>query len=219
MFKRIQLMMGMVLLSMGAQALNAQQSYTLSGNPAVYAPAGEVEVIAGSGSEVTVSVQRMGPDAGQLEVASGVVRGRSSLRVIYPGNDIVYDRGDGSRYQTQLRIREDGTFGENDGRRVRVRSAGDGVRAHVRLQIAVPAGGSLLVRVGAGEIVATNTRGDIELDMSSGPITATGIVGRVNADTGSGQIRISEVEGDVNADSGSGSIVVSDSRSGSLQQN
>ena len=49
--------------------LAGQENYALDGNRvAIYNLAGQVELIRGSGSEVTVEVTRAGEDADQLEI-------------------------------------------------------------------------------------------------------------------------------------------------------
>ncbi|MDT8367819.1 MAG: hypothetical protein RQ745_01335 [Longimicrobiales bacterium] len=76
----------------------AQERYTLRGNPAIYLPAGEVEVVRGSGSEVRVSIEMRGPDANRLTVEVDEIGGRDALRVRVPGDRLVHDRGTGVRF-------------------------------------------------------------------------------------------------------------------------
>jgi hypothetical protein len=78
---------------------------------AVYNLAGRVEVVRGSGSDVVVRIARGGADASELRLATGDVGGRSTLRVIYPSDEIVYPAmGRGSNNSQS--VRADGTFGD-----------------------------------------------------------------------------------------------------------
>lgn len=194
------------------------ETVRLSGQSvAIYNLAGEVTVVAGSGSDVVVTVQRAGVDADQLELRSGTVDTRrgnwnsiEALRVIYPSDEIRYD---GMSGQTQLRVRDDGTFwggGRSDrgSRRVEISNRGDGLRASADLRIAVPSGKRVLVALGAGVIEATNVSGDLYLDTGSGSIRTSGTTGVLNLDTGSGDVRVDGADGDVNVDTGSGDVVV-----------
>ena len=86
-----------------------------------------------------------GDDASRLSVEVGEVRGRMALRVMYPSDEIVYDMENRGRYNTQVRVRDDGTFGGgNGGDRVRIRSSGSGMEAHADLRIEIPAGADVV---------------------------------------------------------------------------
>src|SRR3954462_10752026 len=89
------------------------ERYSISGGDvAIYNLAGEVKVEAGSGV-VAAEVTRGGADAGKLKVVSGEIDGWETLRILYPADRIQYSRlADGS--SNQLRVRENGTFGDED---------------------------------------------------------------------------------------------------------
>ena len=92
---------------------------------AVYNLAGTV-ALEGGGSAVVVEVKRQGGDAGRLRIEQGTIRGRESLRVIYPSDRVTFTGMSGS---SEVRVRDDGTFfdGESSGgRRVRISDAGGG---------------------------------------------------------------------------------------------
>jgi lia operon protein LiaG len=207
--------LGMAIWGIGALEADGQEvddRYTLAGNPAVYLLAGEVELVAGSGRDVVVDVEFRGEDAGRLSVDVGGIRGRNALRVRFPSDEIVYDRGRASRYRSQMTVREDGTFGgmsARGGRRVRITGAGEGLEAHAILRVEVPEGRDVAVFVGAGSIVARQVEGSLELDTKSGSIIAEGIGGVVSADTGAGDITLTDVAGSVLADTGAGDIILS----------
>src|SRR5262245_57649462 len=55
---------------------------------AVYNLVGELRVEPATGADVTVDVQRGGADAAKLDIQAGPLRGRETLRVIYP-DDVI----------------------------------------------------------------------------------------------------------------------------------
>lgn len=210
----------------------AAEEYTLRGERvALYNPAGDVEVTRGSGTDVRVTVRRGGEDADRLSVATGHRHGRQTLRVRYPSDEFVYPGGEGS---TTLRIADDGTFGHEGGRRVRVSDHGSGLRAHADLVVEVPEGQRLEIRIGLGSVSSRDAaadlslgtssgsvdvdghRGDLEADTGSGSVTVSGAEGGVRVDTGSGSVRVSDVAGDLDADTGSGSIRAVGVRGGAI---
>jgi hypothetical protein len=192
--------------------IDAQETYRIGGNEvAIYNLAGRAEVVRGSGSEVVVRVTRGGEDAGRLSVEVGEVRGRETLRVIYPDDQIVYpELGRGS--QMTVRVRDDGTFfGDGPrGDRVEVRGSGSGLEAWADLVVELPAGRDFTLVLAAGHSEVTGVSGDISVDTGSGSVEATDITGALEVDTGSGAVRVSGVNGSLGVDTGSGSVVVND---------
>lgn len=192
-------------------ALGAQERQVLTGPTAtIYNIAGEVRLEPGTGSDVVVEVSRGGRDAAKLEVR---LRG-GQLVVRYPDTDIVYRDGDGDdrnyRWGTMssLRVRDDGTFGGSGmegGRRVEVRSSGNGLEAHADLLVKVPAGKRVEIHLAAGRVEASNVEGDLDIDVYSASVTATGTKGRLMVDAGSGSVRVENASGELEVDTGSGS--------------
>lgn len=190
----------------------ASGTYTVSGDEvAIYNLAGLVELVPGSGSDVEVTIDAGGADAGELMVETGPVAGRSTLRVIYPSDRIVYSEMY-RRSRTEVRVREDGTFGDGDrrgrGDRVSIRGSGNGLEAHADLTIAVPRGRAVSVYLGVGEVRAENVEGDLDIDVSSAPVRTSSTTGRLNIDTGSGSVEVRGATGPVSIDTGSGSVDV-----------
>jgi lia operon protein LiaG len=186
------------------------EHYDISGNlVAVYNLAGEIRLEAGSGSAVTVEVRRGGSDAGQLQIQTGQIGDAQTLRVIYPDDRVVYPESSG-HWRTTVRVRDDGTFGDGNGRRdsrrVEIRSDGSGLEAYADMTIRIPRGQRFSLHHAAGEITATNVDGNIRLDSQSAPVTVDGARGTLSVDVGSGSIEVSDVEGDVDLDTGSGSV-------------
>lgn len=213
-----------VLLALSATPLiaGAQERFTLAGErTVVFDLAGNVSIVAGTGSSVVVEVTRGGGDAGELRVETGAYQSAQSLRVIYPGDQIVYsrDRNQGN-YRSEMWVRDDGSFGGNShgdrGRKVTIRSSGNGVEAWADLRITVPAGKRVSVNIGVGRIDATNVNGNLNLDTSSGDVSAEGITGNLSIDTGSGDVRVTTVSGDLSVDTGSGNVVYSNATGTSI---
>lgn len=185
---------------------------------AIWNIAGKVNLSPASGRSVEVAVTRRGRDAAKLEFAKGPIGGRETLRVIFPGDEIIFpDRQPGrGRWSTEFRVRDDGTFGgDNDdrrgaGRRVRVRGSGDGTEASADLDIQVPVGQDLNVYLAAGTITARNVNGTLLLDTHGADVTATTMQGSLHIDTGSGDVRVEGMDGALSVDIGSGDVTLSD---------
>ena len=179
--------------------------------------AGQVSLVpADAGSSVTVQITRRGADGAKLKVAQGVIGSTESLRIIYPDDRIVY-RPEGSGYghwSTELRVRDDGTFGGDDkwggGERVRISSSGDGLDASADLKVSVPKGQRISIELAAGNITAENVDGQVSLDTYGGDITASTMKGRLDLDTGSGSVKVTGSDGDLTIDTGSGDVTTSD---------
>ena len=196
------------LLALGATASSPQgERYQLAGEHiAIYNLAGTMTLEGGSG-DVTIEVTRHGSDAARLQVERGEVRGRETLRVIYPGDRVTFPGLSGS---TEVRVRNDGTFGDegsNTGRRVRISDSGGGLAASADLRVRIPAGRHVEVYLAAGEVTVSNVDGELILDTHSAPVRTSGTRGTLEIDVGSGRVEVAEAEGDVSIDTGSGSVV------------
>ena len=134
-----------------------------------------------------VEVTRGGPDAGKLQIATGPLRGRETLRVIYPDGEIVY-RELGRGANTTLRVLDDGTFNDredrgreghwsDEGRRVRIAGSGGGLDAHADVRIAIPAGKRVEVYLAVGQAFASNVDGDLRVDVAAGERAPLGLLG------------------------------------------
>ena len=205
-----------ILLLGTAGNLLAQERYEVSGGLiAIYNLAGKISLEPGRGRSVTVELTRGGSDARELTVERGALRGRETLRVIFPSDDIRYaaERGD---VRTELRVRDDGTFGDGDdeewrgrgGHRVRISGRG-AFEAWADLKVLVPEGQRIEVYLAAGGLGATNVNGTVRLDAASADVTASGITGPLTVDVGSGNVAVRSVTGDVDVDTGSGDVDVS----------
>lgn len=202
------------------QQETAAETYRLRGaSVAVHNVAGRVEVVRGDGDDVRVEVTREGRDSGRLSVATGVVDGRQTLRVLYPedADRVVYpEPGDESEIpgflrwlgvdsDTEIEVRDDGRIGDG-GRDVGVVSSGDGLEAWADVRILVPAGHQVAVHHGVGRARVSDVEGVIAVDIHSGPVQADGVRGSLTVDTGSGHVRATSIHGDLAIDTGSGSV-------------
>jgi lia operon protein LiaG len=185
--------------------------YVLKGDSvAVYNLVGELRVEPGTGSDVAVQVTRGGADAARLDVQSGSLRGRETLRIIYP-EDVISLPDWGRGWNTTLRVRDDGTFGDNgnwrrEGREVRITGRGRGLEAYADLRVSVPAGKRVALHLGVGKTFVTNVDGVIVVQVASADVSAERTRGTLKIDTGSGNVDVHDVSGDVSLESGSGDI-------------
>ena len=198
---------------------------TLTGpRVAIWDIVGNVTLAPASGRGVTVAVTRSGRDASKLEVAHGTLGGRETLRVIFPGDQIVFPSNSQmrGRWSSDLRVRDDGTFGGDngdrwsDGHRVRVTNSGSGTEAAADLEIGVPAGQELNIYLAVGTITARNIDGKILLDTHAADVVATGMKGDLDIDTGSGDVRVDGMTGPLRVDVGSGSVDLANVSGGDL---
>ncbi len=210
-------------LAGSATGIAAQERHEITGTRvAIYNLAGQVTVGPARGSAVVVEVSRGGADAVALKIEQGTIGPRETLRVIFPADDIRYPSV-GWRGNTELRVRDDGTFGDNErgehrreGARVRISDRGD-FEAYADLKVSVPEGQRVELYLAVGKLSATNVRGDLRLDASSADVTSTGTVGALVVDVGSGDVTVRDAQGDVSLDTGSGDVDASNVRGESLR--
>ena len=183
------------------------ERHTLRGaRVAIYDLVGDVRVVQGSGRDVEIEVTRQGADASQLRVETGDVGGVPTLRVIFPFDRIEYRTESGSYSISDVRVREDGTFGHGaGGRRVSI-SSRSGSEAAADLIVRLPSGTRLDLKVAAGSVAAQGTRSDLSLDVIAADVTLDGTRGNVVIETASGGVEAKDTEGDLDIDTGSGSV-------------
>lgn len=215
------LLLALFALSFSPAKGGAQEIERIGGSGedvSVYNLAGTVQVLPGSGSEVAVEIRRGGDDAEMLEVDVREVNGRQALIVRYPSDEVVYPEM-GRRSRTNIRVSEDGTFGDGSGGRrteVDIRGSGNGMEAWADLIIRVPRGTDLTVHLAVGEAEVGAVEGDISIDTGSGAVSAQGGSGSLNLDTGSGGVTVGDFEGDLLVDTGSGAVELSGIRGGEV---
>jgi len=201
-------------LSDGDPLAQQREQFTLRDSEvAIFNLAGKVELVAGSRAEVVVDVLRGGRDAARLKIEQGPKEGAQTLRVIYPGRQVVYP-GLGSHHRTEVHVAPDGTFGSDwkmlfgMHRRVTIRGSGSGTQAWADLRIAVPRGQKIRVHHAAGEVMVQNVDGDLTVDHHAGTLEARNTRGSLFLDTGSGHVTVNDAEGEVRIDTGSGGVEV-----------
>jgi len=214
------------LLATPAARAQGTERHTLAGNDvAIYNIAGTIRLEGGtSGGDVIVEVRRMGDDGERLKVATGVVRGRESLRVLYPERRIVFRDGE-RRWggETNLSVDDDGTFGDGRGDgwrdrdRYEIRSSGSGFEGYADVRVVVPKGKKVAVHLAVGEASATNVDGDIFIDVHAARVTTSRTRGALDLDTGSGEVSVSDADGELRLDSGSGAVTLTRVKGGRLE--
>jgi hypothetical protein len=207
-------------LAAHSAAAQAEHRALAGSSIAIYDLVGRVQVEQGSGSDVVIEITRGGHDAKKLTIDVGELRGRNTLRVRFPDDDIVYPEL-GRWSNSDFRINSDGTWGGNDGddrddhwwggHRVRIKGGGSGTEAWADLRILVPSGKDVAVYIGVGELGATHVSADLRLSASSGRVTIKDTKGNLVAATGSGGVDVRGTNGDdVRISAGSGSITAND---------
>lgn len=197
-------------------AQNPERHVLRGADVAIYDPAGRVQVVAGSGSDVVVEVTRRGRDAARLRVLDDAVDGRPTLRVVAPDRDLVYpDMGRGS--SATLRVEPNGTFdgnsGDDDVTRLRIRGEGSGPEAWADVVVRVPARARVQVKLGAGSATARDVDGDVAIGTFTGDVTTERTRGRLAVSSGSGRALVRDATGDaVRVSAGSGNAEVQDVR-------
>ena len=191
---------------------------------AIYNLAGEVRMEPGTGGDITVQVTRGGADAAKLKVLRGERDGMQTLRFVYPETRIRYGKME-SGSSTQLRVRDDGTFGGDhddderrkpEGKQVTIASGGGGLDAHADLRIGVPQGRRVALYLAVGKVAVTNVHGELSIDVASAPVTTSVTRGELEIDVGSGAVQVTQARGDLSVDTGSGAVTVSDVRGESI---
>src|SRR5207245_11383306 len=139
---------------------------------------GQLRVASGTGTDVTVEVQREGGDAAKLDIQARPLRGRETLRIIYPDDVIVMPEW-GRGWNTSLRLRDDGTFGEEHGRHERSRWFRDGhearitgrgrngLEAYANVRVSVPKDKNVALYLGVGKAFVSNVDGAIRVWVAS----------------------------------------------------
>jgi len=196
---------------------------------AIYNLVGELRVEAGSGSDVAVDVQRGGADAAKLDIQTGPLRGRETLRIIYP-DDVISMPQWGRGWNTTLRVRDDGTFGEEhgkhersgwfrEGHEVRITGRGrngEGLEAFADLRVSVPTGKNVALYLGVGKAFVSNVDGVIRVYVASADVAADRTRGSLKVETGSGNVDLRTASGDIDLETGSGDITVAGAQGSSL---
>ena len=189
---------------------------------AIYNLVGRMKAVPGTGDAVVVEITRGGKDASQLKIETGAVRGRETLRIVYPSDRIIYPE---MRYRsrTSMNVRPDGTFSDGgdwnewrDRDRTEIRGYGDGLEAYADLTVKIPKGQKIELYLGVGRAEVQNVEGDLVVDVASADVDVSGTKGTLTLDTGSGRVAVRDVTGNIDLDSGSGGLSVDRVKGGTL---
>jgi hypothetical protein len=183
----------------------------------IYDAAGTVTLRAGSGTEIVIAATRAGPDGTALTFATDHEGDRAVFRVVFPVDRIERIAGPlpGSGDHSNLRLRADGTFGNDregsgprrgGGHEIMIGGSG-GFQGWGNLEIEVPAGREVKVHLAAGRATLAGVSGDYTLDTWGAEVEAADIEGHFRFDTGSGDVHVSRARGTMRFDTGSGDCV------------
>lgn len=210
-----------LVLFAGSAVAQTPERHVLRGDKlAIYNLVGSIrlEGAAEAGGATTIEVTKRGSDGARLRVETGTLRGRETLRVIYPERRITFagSRGGIGRWfdRTQIEVHDDGTFGDASGSRwsdrnhYEITSRGGGFEGAADIVVRVPAGKTVEIHLAAGEASVARVDGDVVVDVHAASVTTTGTKGRLTLDTGAGPVRVTDAVGSLLIDSGSGDVEV-----------
>lgn len=214
-------LVSLALVALSPLALRAQQTDRVTFRTreiAVYNLAGRLHVTGGNGATATIT--RHGRDAARLQIETGTVRNREALRVIYPSDQIRVAGAGRRSMNLDLRVRDDGTFDNDDdtrgrgsrsyrddsGHRVRISSDRGNFEASADIDLQVPSGTSLRLHLAAGDVTVTNIDGDLSVNAHSGDVDVSDVKGTVVLESGSGHTNATNITGDITLDTGSGNV-------------
>ncbi|HEV7517150.1 MAG TPA: DUF4097 family beta strand repeat-containing protein [Thermoanaerobaculia bacterium] len=216
------LLAGSILLPLRAFAQQPERYAVAGDEVAIYNLAGVVQVQPGPGPDVTAEVTRGGADAAKLKVVQGEIDGRETLRFLYPADRIHYGTTS-SGTSTQMRVRDNGTFGDSDddrgreerkprGKQITISTSPGGLDAYADLRIAVPSGKQVALYLAVGKVAVTNFNGDLSIDVAAAPVSTSNTRGELDIDVGSGTVQVTQARGDLKVDTGSGTVSATDVR-------
>jgi DUF4097 and DUF4098 domain-containing protein YvlB len=210
-----------VALATAAERGGAQtaERYSLRGDRvSIYNLVGSIRLEGASeaGGTTTVEVTKRGADGARLRVETGEIRGRETLRVIYPERRISFanERSGLGRWfdRTEVDVHDDGTFGDSGGwrwadrNRYQISSRGGGFEGYADVVVRVPAGRAVVLHLAAGEATVSRVDGEVIVDVHAASVTTNNTKGRLTLDTGAGSVRVTDAAGTTLIDSGSGDV-------------
>lgn len=207
----------MLLAAIGRaqEAVSSGQTLTLVDRQVVvYVASGTATLHGASGRGLTIRATADGDDAGELRFFTDREGDAARFRVDFPDNDRIAGPP-GTTGTTNLRLRDDGTFGGDGGdgswwrggrgRGDEVEIGGTrGLKAWAALDIGVPEGVELVVHLAVGRVRVANVNGTVTIDTWAADAEAEGIAGNWLFDTGSGDVHVRNATGTLRIDTGSG---------------
>ncbi len=177
---------------------------------------GEITVQSASGPDFEVDIRIEGDDADGDLIDVDIKKARkSNLTIKFPAKKRKYHYPGLHGRNAKVNITDPGKRKRNNGsfwsaispgKKIQVSNRRSGLEVWVDVTIKVPAGKTLNLYHGAGDIFAENIEGELILDSQHGLIMAADIKGDLLADTGSGQVVVENITGSVSIDTGSGSV-------------
>jgi len=176
---------------------------------------GEVAIEGHSGRGFKIEVSIQGGDADPELIQVELLEGSdATLNVIFPleeSMNYVYPRMGRSTSKFSPGNGDNGWMSELYGRRAKkkltVSGRGSGLEIWADVTVRVPAGGTLRLQHGVGDINAGDVEGDLDLDSMSGSVDVSRLHGDLGIDVGSGAVAVERVEAEeVVIDTGSGAV-------------
>lgn len=207
------------LTGLAAQSASAQEEWSFEGSELLVTNiAGVIEIHGHDGNRIIVRAKPGGSDAEMLDFQVQP-DGRAEFHVVYPLDESTkyhYPRNRGG--STSFRIKNftetsslaREIYDVSDRARIKVGGDVDGLEAYADLEILVPRGVPVRVKLAVGKMTATDVEADLDLDIHSGSIDVENIRGDTRLDTGSGSVSAVMVRGSLDIDTGSGSVDVRD---------
>lgn len=216
-------LVALALLTAGPARAEFEETHRFGSGPlTVNNLIGKVDVVGGSGSEIEVTVKVRGRDGTRDNIEIEKDGNELSVRFPIDGNrKYVYpelgrgrttfspDRGGDSWLGSVL--------GSLRGGKITVTGSGSGMQVWADIEIRVPSGRDVTVKLGVGKATAEDVSGDITLDTASGHVNARNVRGNLVADTGSGHVVVEDIDGDLLADTGSGHVEARRIRGGDVR--
>jgi len=181
---------------------------------------GEISVLGHNGRDFEIEVSVQGGDASRDSVRIDFIEGSAAtLNIVFPLDDsmsFVYpELGSGSTTFTLNDDPDSGwlskVFGGWSNKRIKVSSRGSGLEIWADVTVRVPAGKSLEIQHGVGNMSVRDVDADLVLDSHAGSIDVAHVNGRLGIDVGSGAVTVESANGDeILVDTGSGSVELSD---------
>ncbi len=221
----IRLGLALLILTLLAAIANAQEAVSpgqtltlVDRQVVVYVASGTATLHRASGRGLTIRASAEGEDADELRFFADREGDAARFRVDFPDVDRIAGPQNGGG-TTTLRLRDDGTFGGQEGGRSfwrGNRGRGDeveiggtrGLQAWAALDIGVPEGVELVVHLAVGRVRVANVSGTVTIDTWAASAEAEDIAGTWLFDTGSGDVHVRGATGTLRIDTGSGAGTV-----------
>jgi hypothetical protein len=213
------LVVALLIIGCAGHALSAESKFEKKfavnpgGTLSITSDYGDIEIVGGSGSEVSVLARLTGSqkDLDDFEITATQTDG--GVEVWGKSTRSRFFSWFGRNLEIQFSIRVPREYS------ARISTSGGDIRV-VTLKGAVEGEtsggdldlkeieGSVRLQTSGGNIRAEKLTGDVTVETSGGNIALAGLTGNVNAETSGGNIRVGEVDGKVRVETSGGDVVI-----------